>query len=144
MSIYNPDDYDSGWTASKIMGFMLTLLGAGVVLWTVVEISSYSRTEALSSCWMRLSPRRSRSRKNLKPWERWFAIQKWISNVPILISQFQSLFCMTGIWSMMRGFRIRSRAEPSMANARLVSRRRKIGSNTQNGEPYNAPCVSPS
>ena len=38
MSIYNPDDYESGWTASKIVGVLLTLLGAGVVLWTVVEI----------------------------------------------------------------------------------------------------------
>ena len=38
MSIYNPDDYDSGWTASKIVGVLLTLLGAGVVLSTVVEI----------------------------------------------------------------------------------------------------------
>lgn len=39
MSIYNPnDEYSSGWTASKIMGVLLTLLGAGVVLWTVVEI----------------------------------------------------------------------------------------------------------
>lgn len=38
MSIYNPEDYDSGWTASKIVGVLLTSLGAGVVLWTVVEI----------------------------------------------------------------------------------------------------------
>lgn len=38
MSIYNPEDYESGWTASKIVGVLLTLLGAGVILWTVVEI----------------------------------------------------------------------------------------------------------
>ena len=38
MSIYNPEDYESGWTPSKIVGVLLTLLGAGVVLWTVVEI----------------------------------------------------------------------------------------------------------
>ena len=38
MSIYNSEDYESGWTASKIVGVLLTLLGAGVILWTVVEI----------------------------------------------------------------------------------------------------------
>jgi hypothetical protein len=38
MSIYNPDDYESGWTVSKIVGVLLTLLAAGVILWTVVEI----------------------------------------------------------------------------------------------------------
>lgn len=38
MALYNPEDYGSTWSASKIVGLLLTLLGAAVVLWTVVEI----------------------------------------------------------------------------------------------------------
>lgn len=33
------DEYGPGeWTASKMVGILLTMLGAGVVIWTVVEI----------------------------------------------------------------------------------------------------------
>ena len=38
MALYNPEDYGSTWSASKIVGLLLTLFGAAVVLWTVVEI----------------------------------------------------------------------------------------------------------
>ena len=38
MSIITDEEYGSTWSASKIVGLLLTLLGAAVVLWTVVEI----------------------------------------------------------------------------------------------------------
>ena len=38
MSIYTDNEYGSGLSASKIVGFLLTLAGLVVVLWTVVEI----------------------------------------------------------------------------------------------------------
>ena len=38
MSLYTENEYGSSFSASKIVGLLLTLLGAAVVLWTVVEI----------------------------------------------------------------------------------------------------------
>ena len=38
MSLYTDNEYGSSFSASKIVGLLLTLLGAAVVLWTVVEI----------------------------------------------------------------------------------------------------------
>ena len=38
MSIITDEDYGSTWSASKIVGFLLTLAGLGIILWTVVEI----------------------------------------------------------------------------------------------------------
>jgi hypothetical protein len=38
MSVYSEDEYGSSWTPSKIVGLLLTLLGAAVVLWTVAQI----------------------------------------------------------------------------------------------------------
>jgi hypothetical protein len=38
MTIYNSDNENSGFSLSKIVGAFLALAGAGVVLWTVVEI----------------------------------------------------------------------------------------------------------
>lgn len=38
MSIITDEEYGSTWSPSKVVGLLLTLLGAAVVLWTVVEI----------------------------------------------------------------------------------------------------------
>ena len=38
MSLYTENDSDSGWSPAKILGFLLTLAGVIVVLWTVAEI----------------------------------------------------------------------------------------------------------
>ena len=38
MSIITDDEYGSSWSPSKIVGLLLTLLGAAVVLWTVALI----------------------------------------------------------------------------------------------------------
>lgn len=38
MSLYTDNEYGSGFSPAKIVGFLLTFAGLGVVLWTVVEI----------------------------------------------------------------------------------------------------------
>src|SRR5688572_29247576 len=64
---------------------------------------------------------------------------------PRVATLFSSFFCDgRGMLSITRGLRILSRAAPIMANARPVKSSKKIGCNTQNGEPYNAPRDSPS